>query len=217
MRQSPLVTIGLAVNDPKFCYTRRKVPVTKESSMVSQAELALAAALKNLVKHQPLDKITIEALSETAHVNRNTFYYHFSDIYDLLKWTFEHDVILQLQGDLSAKNWSEKYDLALTYVIDNQQLCLEALHSQRRDLLEKFLFELCAQMVHSVLLTIDDTIPADLSADLIDFYGSAIASQIIKWLITDCRAPKDLLVTRATAILDGTIEFITAKNQPSAF
>lgn len=181
--------------------------------MVSQAELALAQALKQLVKHQSLDKITIEALSDAAHVNRNTFYYHFSDIYALLKWIFEHDVILQLQGDLSAKNWSEKYNLALTYVIENKQLCLEALHSQRRDLLEKFLFELCAQMVHSVLLTIDDTIPADLSTDLIDFYGSAIASQIIKWLITDCHTPKELLVARATAILDGTIEFIITKNK----
>ncbi|MCK8604563.1 TetR family transcriptional regulator C-terminal domain-containing protein [Leuconostoc citreum] len=68
-------------------------------------------------------------------------------------------------------------------------------------------------MVQSVVVTIDDDVTPLLAQDLVDFYGSAIASQIIKWLLTDCDTPKDILVSRATAILDGTIEFIINKNK----
>ncbi|MFT8673752.1 MAG: TetR/AcrR family transcriptional regulator C-terminal domain-containing protein [Leuconostoc mesenteroides] len=180
--------------------------------MVSHAEPELANALKILVKQLPLDKITIDSLADLAHVNRNTFYYHFDDIYDLLKWTLEHDIIMQLQCDLTAQNWSEKYEIALSYVAANKQLCLEALHSQKHDLLEKFLFELGSQMVQSVMLTIDNAKSSPIAEDLIDFYGSAIAAQIIKWLITDCKTPQERLVTRAHLILNGAIEFITSKH-----
>lgn len=181
--------------------------------MSKKAKKDLAFALKTLVQTTALDKITIDALATKAQVNRNTFYYHFGDIYDLLRWTLEQDIISQVQDHLTAKNWAAKYAIALNYILANKALCLEALHSHQRDLLETFLFELGAQMVQSVVVTIDDDVTPLLAQDLVDFYGSAIASQIIKWLLTDCDTPKDILVSRATAILDGTIEFIINKNK----
>lgn len=190
-----------------------KLQGLKELVMSTQAKKDLAFALKTLVQTTALDKITIDALATKAQVNRNTFYYHFGDIYDLLRWTLEQDIISQVQDHLTAKNWAAKYAIALNYILANKALCLEALHSHQRDLLETFLFELGAQMVQSVVVTIDDDVTPLLAQDLVDFYGSAIASQIIKWLLTDCDTPKDILVSRATAILDGTIEFIINKNK----
>ena len=46
---------------------------------------ALEASLKKLLTKKPLDKITITDITEDCGINRMTFYYHFKDIYDLVR------------------------------------------------------------------------------------------------------------------------------------
>ena len=55
--------------------------------VVSQTtKRALEASLKKLLLQKPLNKITINDITEDCGVNRMTFYYHFKDIYDLVDW-----------------------------------------------------------------------------------------------------------------------------------
>lgn len=49
---------------------------------------ALAASLKKLLAEKALDRITVTDLTEDCGVNRQTFYYHFRDIYDLVEWIY---------------------------------------------------------------------------------------------------------------------------------
>lgn len=46
----------------------------------------LADGLKELLEKKTLDKITVKELVATCGVNRQTFYYNFQDIYELLEW-----------------------------------------------------------------------------------------------------------------------------------
>ena len=43
----------------------------------------------NLLRERPFDKITIIDIAKKAHINRNTFYYYFSDVIDLLSYIIE--------------------------------------------------------------------------------------------------------------------------------
>ena len=52
---------------------------------------ALEASLKKLLLRKPLNKITINDITEDCGVNRMTFYYHFKDIYDLVDWILVED------------------------------------------------------------------------------------------------------------------------------
>ena len=49
---------------------------------------ALGASLKKILLQKPLEKITITDLTNDCGVNRQTFYYHFHDIYDLIDWIY---------------------------------------------------------------------------------------------------------------------------------
>lgn len=49
----------------------------------------LANALKELVGHESLDKITVKQIVEGCGVSRQTFYRCFLDKYDLVNWYFE--------------------------------------------------------------------------------------------------------------------------------
>ncbi len=48
-----------------------------------------AQAIKELLKTQELDKITVTDIVKKAGMTRQTFYRHFSDKYDLVNWYFE--------------------------------------------------------------------------------------------------------------------------------
>lgn len=55
--------------------------------MAELTKKALSEALTDLLRTRRLDKITVAELTALAGVNRQTFYYHFSDIFALMKWT----------------------------------------------------------------------------------------------------------------------------------
>ena len=52
---------------------------------------ALVSSLVALCDEKKLNKITINDIVNKCGVNRNTFYYHFADIYDLLDYMFKSE------------------------------------------------------------------------------------------------------------------------------
>ena len=53
----------------------------------------LAASLKKFMEKKPLSKVTVSEIVTDCGLNRKTFYYHFEDVYALLKWTLEEESI----------------------------------------------------------------------------------------------------------------------------
>ena len=69
---------------------------------------ALSQALGELLEEKPLDKITISSITDRCGLTRNTFYYHFEDIYDLLRWEFERQsdkIMKEIEADCSAESF----------------------------------------------------------------------------------------------------------------
>lgn len=69
---------------------------------------ALAQSLKELGASKILDKITVADITEHCGVNRQTFYYHFDDKYELLNWIYTQDLFIPLTRDLTFENWGDK-------------------------------------------------------------------------------------------------------------
>ena len=71
---------------------------------------ALEASLKNLLLKKPLDKITINDITEDCGINRMTFYYHFKDIYDLIEWCCVEDAKKALEGKKTYQLYRDYLD-----------------------------------------------------------------------------------------------------------
>lgn len=59
----------------------------------------LSAALRALLRQRPLDQIRVRELTELCRLRRQSFYYHFKDVYDLFAWSVREERAL-LQGRL---------------------------------------------------------------------------------------------------------------------
>ena len=49
---------------------------------------ALALSIKKLMETIPLAKLSIHEIVDDCGINRQTFYYHFKDKFDLVNWLY---------------------------------------------------------------------------------------------------------------------------------
>lgn len=88
----------------------------KHDEQTRQTKQMLSLALKRLMKEKPLNRITIQELVEECGINRKTFYYHFENIYALLKWTLEQEAVSLFSRYDLVNEHSKVIDFALDYI-----------------------------------------------------------------------------------------------------
>ncbi|UQT48511.1 TetR/AcrR family transcriptional regulator C-terminal domain-containing protein [Flavonifractor plautii] len=142
--------------------------------MAPSTKLALANALKKLLQKKFLDDITVKELVEECEVNRQTFYYHFQDIYDLLRWFLEHETSEALRG---ADCWQDALRAAFRYVQDNHLAIYHVYRSSGRDHLDCHFFQPgpCHHRLHFGGECTGPALPERELDFLADFYMYAIA------------------------------------------
>ena len=76
----------------------------------------IAASLKKLMKEKTFSKITVSEIVADCNINRKTFYYHFEDIYALLKWIFDIEAIEIVKHFDLLNNYEEALSFILDYI-----------------------------------------------------------------------------------------------------
>ena len=72
--------------------------------MPSFTRKAIMEAFRKLLDEKPLSKITIRDIVDECGINRNTFYYHFADIPELLETIIkeETDRVISSHSDVTS-------------------------------------------------------------------------------------------------------------------
>ncbi|MCR4900158.1 MAG: TetR/AcrR family transcriptional regulator [Treponema sp.] len=112
----------------------------------SETKILMADALKRLIKDRPFTKITVQDIVAECNINRNTFYYHFENNYDLLYFAYEQEV-QNIANSFRNANATipQAMDFILEYIDNNISLCMCAYESlgeqQLKNIFEKDLHD----------------------------------------------------------------------------
>lgn len=112
----------------------------------SETKILMAETLKKLIKDRPFAKITVQDIVNECNINRNTFYYHFENNYDLLYFAYEQEVQNIVVSFRQANaTIPQAMDFILDYIDKNISLCMCAYESlgeqQLKNIFEKDLHE----------------------------------------------------------------------------
>ncbi len=173
-----------------------------------QTKHALAVALKELMAQKPIDKITIHDLTERCGIRRQNFYYHFSDVYDLLRWMFQEEAVALLQQHEGTLLWQEGLLQLFRYIEQNRAVCLCALKSVGREHLKRFFEADIHAIIHRAVEQIGEEVGAVRAGirkeemDLMThFYVVAFAGMIESWLLGEIdRTPEELIAFADTVL-----------------
>lgn len=175
-----------------------------------QTKHALAAALKELMAQRPIDKITIHDITERCGIRRQNFYYHFEDVYDLMRWMFQEEAVSLLRQHEGTLLWQEGLLQLFRYIEENKAVCLCALRSVGREHLKRFFETDIHAIIHRTVEQFGHEVGA-ISAGVTEsdvelvthFYVVALTGMLESWLLGEIdRTPEELISFADHTLMD---------------
>ena len=159
----------------------------KHEMQIQATKQALVDSLKQLLTKKSFSKITVTEIVENCGYNRKTFYYHFEDIYSLLRWMLEQDLLSVVDSNELTSDPEKVIRFALSYIKQNRQLLTFVITELGHDELRNFLYDDFAAPIRMVIqkaeseigLTLDDAYREYLTS----FYTSGMTGMIIRVLL----------------------------------
>lgn len=155
-----------------------------------------------LVSLQPLKTVTVKLLVDKCGINRGTFYYHFKDIYDLINWTFETEVIEPLKQGILTKSqaeWSTLTLQGLKKMAANKEFYCQAVRLEGQNNLQNFMREKNRESWDLLINQYLKKVIQDTDCDdeylgfLIKYTSQAICSMTIEWILDGMKVPVEMM------------------------
>jgi probable dihydroxyacetone kinase regulator len=173
--------------------------------MSDTTKRALEMSLKNLLLKKPVNKITINDISQDCGVNRATFYYHFKDIYDLIEWSCEEDSRKAAAGNTTYETWEQGFLNIFHAVEENKPFILNVYHHVSQDQIIRYLY----RVVYQLIIDVVDECAEGMSVReedrkfIADFYKYAFVGILLDWIRQDMNPSPERIVEKLSDMIDG--------------
>ena len=164
----------------------------------SLTKRALAQAIKELMNEKPLIKISIADIVDRCQMNRQSFYYHFRDKYDLVNWIFYTELITELQNSPNKDEYEELKNIC-RYLYDNRAFYINALKFTGQNSFYEYFGEVIYQLLKAAFNeSFGNSDQSDFNAM---FYADALRACIFRWLTSGAKMPPDEFVGKIRSAL----------------
>jgi len=182
------------------------------AEMTKQTKECLSAALKEQMLKKSLSKITVSELIKICNMNRNTFYYHFEDIYALLKWTLEQEAIEVVKKIDLLINPEEAINFILNYIDENKYIIACAYNSLGYEQLNRFFYQdgqaIVSHLVDEANRRRENPLKESYKEFVTMFFTEAIAGSLIHYIQNKESWSKEDVAHSLLKILDGSMKEI---------
>ena len=167
----------------------------------------IADCVRQLMKRKEISKITIGDIMEATGMSRQSFYYHFKDIYDLVEWSCMEDATRALQGKKTYDTWHEGLKQIFEAVLENKPFIMNTYHALSREQIENYLF----MLTHNLLMGVVEEKSKGLDITegeksfIADFYKYGFVGVMLDWIGKGMKEDYTEITDRMSATLDGSI------------
>ena len=181
--------------------------------MASGTKEALAEALRKMMTVKPIDKVTVKDIVEICGVNRQTFYYHFDDVDDLLGWVFEQDSDRVFPNEVVYDHWLEDMMTYFDYLESHSSFTLNVYNSNSRLYMLRYLKDRMATCIRSFAEIVSEG--KDINRQdfefIVEFYANCAIGFIAQWMDMGMQLPKEVTRERILKVMDQSVENIVAR------
>lgn len=152
-----------------------------------------------------MNKITVKQLVDDCGLNRQTFYYHFQDIYDLLGWIYKTEAIERIAPFRSYHTWTDGFNKIFCYIESNKAFCCNTLNSLGRNHLDAYLYEMTNDLMLGVINELADgmEVSAEDKQFMANFYTLAFTGLVIQWMKNDMKDRPQHIIAKLNVLIEG--------------
>ncbi|EOT23492.1 hypothetical protein C805_03153 [Eubacterium sp. 14-2] len=157
--------------------------------MVVQKEtmdVLLAESFKELACRQPIEKITIKAVTDKAGVIRPTFYNHFQDKYELLEWIIQVQILEPIRPLIHAGMVDEALILIFTLLKKEKEFYEMAVRLEGQnsfeDIVKKCVEGILMEVIQSKSPSARQKHPWLTPEHIAQYYAQSMCFVVIHWI-----------------------------------
>lgn len=174
---------------------------------------AIVEGMKELTKKKAFDKITVSDIAEICGLNRQTFYYHFQDKYDLVNWIYYNEIIAAVVDGLTYENCMEKVLQMLNKMKADDYFYISTLKASVKNEFEESLFKVVRELFCDIISEIVEDFHATMEEDEIkfiaDFYSFGMTGMIISWASNGMKKSPEVISKQIKSLYLSTEKFVT--------
>lgn len=171
--------------------------------MANNTKTMIFQAYVYLVTTKQIEKITVKDVANQCGITRQTFYYHFQDLLDVIEWGFCHGMENTLHKCLEAKTIKEALHTLLENTYLHRPFGKRLLNSQKRTQICSMVLEAIQKWLFVMLK--DRNINMNYSVDELDFalhfYAYAIAGCVYD-IILDEDADLESIASQIAVLIE---------------
>ncbi len=111
----------------------------------------ISDTFSELVKTQDVDTITVTMLIGECHISRQTFYYHFQDMDEVLEWTILEKSKQMLEQSIQAEEPEKALRVFVSFFKRNAVQMRKFMESRKRDRAVRILIDALIQYLRGVI------------------------------------------------------------------
>ncbi len=168
---------------------------------------AIHEAFWQLLIAKSLDKITVRDIVEVCGLTRNTFYYHYEDIYDLFDDYLDTRMQAAYRTIPEGSSWDYWLMTLLDCVCETPQMGRHIFFSQKRDAVLSYLNKVLELTLNEYIGTHmrSVTVSADDRRLICDTCAHALYGLIVQWLTGPDAPLLKQRLSRVTRMFEGAI------------
>jgi len=141
-------------------------------------------AFWQLLEEKPYNKLTVKDIVDRCHLNRNTFYYHFHDIPELLEDSIKSELDYIIQTYCNFGSPMDCLTPLIQATLRRKKSTLHIYRSVQREVFLRYANQLILYSVTEYIetVTVGLTLPPEDKALLIRFYKCALIGVYLDWL-----------------------------------
>ncbi|MGH4117757.1 dihydroxyacetone kinase transcriptional activator DhaS [Clostridium sp.] len=176
-------------------------------------EKALALSLKEIMQTVPLSKVSIRNITSNCSLNRQTFYYHFKDKFDLVNWIYHTEVTECIANYKHYDNWTDGMYRSLCYLMENKSFYINALNTPGQNAFDGYFFEFSCELIMGVVndVSLGMNIPDLYKNFIADFYTHAFVGVIVQWIKTGMKDSPQIMAEKIENVVEGSMVGVLAK------
>ena len=160
-----------------------------------------------ILNERPLNKITVKDIASACEINRNTFYYYYTDVYALLSELFQTELQTVIDEYNDTFSWEESFIVATKVALENKIAINHVYNSMQREELEDYIYNVSGHVMNRYVEKLSDGISAS-SGDkklISSFYQCALTEMVLRWIASGMKEDPDTIVRRIGQLFDGHI------------
>lgn len=181
--------------------------------MANFTKKAIRDSFVKLLNQKPLSQITIRDIVDDCGINRNTFYYYFHDLPQLIETIVEEDAQRIIREHLAISSIEECLNSIIAFALENRKAVMHIYNSINRDIYEQYQWKVCE---HVVTIYVDGVL-SDRNVEeqdrkiMIDYLKCVCFGLIMGWLEEGMKADIQSRFHRICELRQGDFEHMIAR------